>query len=212
MVTRFPQFECFFHHWFKVKKHGVHVVCFKQVIFEEASQVANDAIRGIRTVVSLSAEDKVMEMYQEKCKAPKKLVVWNGAVGGASLGFANFVLFSIYAFSFYIGAILTNQGHAKFSEVFKVFFALQVSSLGIAQSSSLLADFTKFKDSAASIFKILDRESLINSSSHKGVILDTLKGEIRFQNVSFKYPSRPDAQIFKNLTLCISPGKVYIKI
>lgn len=90
------------------------------MIFEEASQVANDAIRGIRTVVSFSAEHKVMEMYQRKCKTPKLQGVWNGTVGGASLGFANFVLFSVYAFAFYVGAILTNQGQAKFSEVFKV--------------------------------------------------------------------------------------------
>ncbi|KAH6790261.1 P-glycoprotein 9, partial [Perilla frutescens var. frutescens] len=178
-----------------------------KMIFEEASKVANDAIRGIRTIVSISAENKVMEMYQAKCKAPKQQVLWNGTVGGVSLGFANFVLFSIYAFSFYAGAILTNRGHAKFSDVFKVFFALQVSSLGIAQSSSLLADFNKFKESAASIFEILDRKSLMDSSSHEGVILDTLKGDIVFQHVRFKYPTRPDIQIFKDLCLCISQGK-----
>ncbi|KAH6790260.1 P-glycoprotein 9 [Perilla frutescens var. frutescens] len=178
-----------------------------KVLFEEASQVANDAIRGIRTVVSFSAENKIMQMYLMKCKAPKQQVVWNGIVGGVSLGFANFVLFSIYALSFYIGAVLTNQGHAKFSEVFKVFFALQVSSLGIAQSSSLLADFNKYKDSAASIFEILDRKSLIDSSSDEGLKLDTLRGDIMFQHVSFKYPTRPDIQIFKDLSLCISQGK-----
>lgn len=91
----------------------------------------------------------------------------------------------------------------------QVFFALQVSSLGIAQSSSLLADFNKFKESAASIFEILDRKSLIDSSSCDGLILDTLKGDIKFQHVSFKYPTRPDIQIFKDLSLCISPGKVF---
>ncbi|KAI3456076.1 hypothetical protein Pfo_012739 [Paulownia fortunei] len=186
----------------KLVKEGTH-----KEIFEEASQVANDAIRGIRTVASFSAEQKVMEMYQRKCKAPTQQGVWYGIVGGASLGFANFVLFSVYAFSFYVGAVLTNHGQAKFSEVFKVFFALQVSSLGISQSSSLLADFNKFKESAVSIFEILDRKSLIDSSSYDGLILDTLKGDIKFQHVSFKYPTRPDIQILKDLSLFISSGK-----
>ncbi|EYU28159.1 hypothetical protein MIMGU_mgv11b000380mg [Erythranthe guttata] len=89
----------------------------------------------------------------------------------------------------------------------KVFFALQVSSLGIAQSSTLLADFNKFKNSAASVFEILDRKSLIDSRGCDGLKLDNLKGDIKFQHVSFKYPTRPDIQIFKNLSLHISFGK-----
>ncbi|EYU28160.1 hypothetical protein ABFS82_13G089300 [Erythranthe guttata] len=186
----------------KLVKEGTN-----KVIFEEASQVASDAIRGIRTVASFSAEDKVMEMYRRKCKAPKRQVIWYGIAGGAGLGFANFVLFSIYAFCFYVGAVLTNRGQATFGEVFKVFFALQVSSLGIAQSSTLLADFNKFKNSAASVFEILDRKSLIDSRGCDGLKLDNLKGDIKFQHVSFKYPTRPDIQIFKNLSLHISSGK-----
>ncbi|KAL8460800.1 hypothetical protein ACS0TY_032345 [Phlomoides rotata] len=178
-----------------------------KVVFEEASRVANDAVRGIRTVVSFSAERKVMEMYEAQCEAPKLRGVWNGIVGGVSLGFANFVLFSIYAFSFYIGAVLTNHGHAEFSQVFKVFFALQVSSLGIAQSGTLLADFKKFKHSAASIFEILDSKSSIESSNCDGLVLDSIKGDIKFDHVCFKYSSRPDVQILKDFSLFISPEK-----
>ncbi|KAL2244716.1 UNVERIFIED_CONTAM: ABC transporter B family member 5 [Sesamum indicum] len=88
-----------------------------------------------------------------------------------------------------------------------VFFAFQISSIGIAQSSSLLTDFNKFKESAASIFEILDRKSLIDSSSRDGLMLDTLKGDIKFQHVSFKYATRPDTQIFQDLSLSISSGK-----
>ncbi|XP_051129095.1 ABC transporter B family member 9-like isoform X2 [Andrographis paniculata] len=178
-----------------------------KAMFEEASQVASDAIRGIRTVASFLAERKVMEMYERKCEGPMKQGVWHGAVRGAGLGFANFVLFCIYAFSFYIGAVLTKRGEANYSEVFKVFFAFQVSSLGIAQSGSLVEDFNKFKQSAASIFDILDRQSLIDGSSNEGLQQDTLKGDIKFRNISFRYPTRPDAEIFKNLCLSLSPGK-----
>lgn len=104
-----------------------------QVVFEESSRVANDAVRGIRTVVSFSSEQKVMEMYEMQCEAPKLQGVWNGIVGGVSLGFANFVLFTIYAFSFYIGAVLTNHGYAEFSQVFKVTLLLTVLSLFMIQ-------------------------------------------------------------------------------
>lgn len=41
-----------------------------QVMYEEATQVANDAVSGIRTIASFCAEHKVMKAYYGKCKAP----------------------------------------------------------------------------------------------------------------------------------------------
>jgi len=40
------------------------------------------------------------------------------------------------------------------------------------------------------------------------VIITNLRGDIDFQNVCFKYPSRPNVQIFKDLSLSIPSGKV----
>lgn len=71
-------------------------------------------------------------------------------------------------------------------------------------------DINKAKDSSASIFEILDSKPRIDSSSDKGTTLDTVKGDIEFQHVSFKYPTRPDIQIFKDLSLTMPSGKVLL--
>ncbi|KAJ0042290.1 hypothetical protein Pint_17515 [Pistacia integerrima] len=47
-------------------------------MYEEASQVANDAIGSIRTVASFCAEEKVMEIYQKKCEDPLKASIKQG--------------------------------------------------------------------------------------------------------------------------------------
>lgn len=59
-----------------------------QAIYEEASQVANDAIGSIRTIASFCAEKKVMDMYQSKCQAPMKHVVRVALVSGTGFGFS----------------------------------------------------------------------------------------------------------------------------
>lgn len=41
-----------------------------KVMYEQASQVAKDALGSIRTVASFSAEEKVMTLYSEKCSTP----------------------------------------------------------------------------------------------------------------------------------------------
>lgn len=89
-------------------------------MYEEASQVANDAVGSIRTVASFSAEEKVMEMYQKKCEGPTKQGIKLGMVSGAGFGVGSFALYCTNAFCFYIGAVLIQNGKATFGEVFKV--------------------------------------------------------------------------------------------
>jgi ABC-type multidrug transport system fused ATPase/permease subunit len=62
------------------------------------------------------------------------------------------------------------------------------------------------------IFELLESKALIESSSTKrltleGKILPAVKGDIKFCNVGFFYPIRPDAPIFKDLTFSLASGE-----
>ncbi|KAK0582916.1 hypothetical protein LWI29_031058 [Acer saccharum] len=178
-----------------------------KMMYEEASQVANDAVGSIRTVASFCAEEKVMDLYQKKCEGPMKTGIRQGLISGAGFGLSFFLLFTVYATCFYVGAILIKDGKTTFSDVFRVFFALTMAALGISQTSSIAPDSSKAKLAAASIFAIIDRKSKIDPSDESGMTLDNVKGEIELQHVSFKYPLRPDIQIFQDLSLSIHAGK-----
>ncbi|KAL5096996.1 hypothetical protein RYX36_001323, partial [Vicia faba] len=178
-----------------------------KVMYEQASQVANDAVSSIRTVASFCAESKVMDMYRKKCSGPEKQGVRSGLVSGAGFGFSFVALYCMTAFCFYIGAVLVQHDKATFQEVFKVFFSLTITAVGISQSSTLAPDTNKAKDSATSIFKILDSKPTIDSSSNAGETSETVTGDIELQHVCFNYPTRPHIQIFKDLCLNIPAGK-----
>ncbi|XP_037496302.1 ABC transporter B family member 11 isoform X2 [Jatropha curcas] len=178
-----------------------------KMMYEEASQVANDAVGSIRTVASFCAEEKVMQLYEKKCEGPKRTGVRLGLISGIGFGASSFFLFCFYATSFYAGARLVEGGHITFADVFQVFFALSMAAMGISQSSSMGTDSIKAKAAAASVFAIIDRKSTIDSSDESGTTLENVKGEIELHHVSFKYPSRPDSQIFRDLSLTIRSGK-----
>ncbi|XP_048234162.1 ABC transporter B family member 11-like [Ricinus communis] len=178
-----------------------------KMMYEEASQVANDAVGSIRTVASFCAEEKVMQLYEKKCEGPKKTGVRLGLISGIGFGMSSFFLFCFYATSFYAGARLVESGHITFADVFQVFFALTMAAVGVSQSSSMGTDSTKAKAAAASVFGIIDRKSLIDSNDESGTTLENVKGEIELRHISFKYPSRPDIQIFRDLSLTIRSGK-----
>jgi len=92
----------------------------------------------------------------------------------------------------------------------QVFFCLTITAIGVSQTSALAPDTNKAKDSTASIFEILDSKPTIDSSSNEGATLETVKGDFELQKVSFRYPTRPNIQIFKDLCLSIPAGKVII--
>ena len=91
-----------------------------KMMYEEASQVANDAVGSIRTVASFCAEEKVMELYRKKCEGPMKTGIRQGLISGIGFGVSSSLLFLVYATSFYAGARLVEDGKATFSAVFKV--------------------------------------------------------------------------------------------
>ncbi|KAJ8632462.1 hypothetical protein MRB53_025798 [Persea americana] len=154
------------------------------MMYEEASQVANDAVGSIRTVASFCAEDNVMELYKKKCEGPLK-------AGPVSMW----------------GPALLRIGKTTFTEVFRVFFAVTMAALAVSQSSSFTPDAAKAKTSTASIFGILDRKSRIDPSDDSGITVEDVKGNIEFHHVSFKYPTRPDVEIFQDLCLFVHSGK-----
>ncbi|KAL5700419.1 ABC-type xenobiotic transporter [Ranunculus cassubicifolius] len=178
-----------------------------KVMYEEASQVANDAVRNIRTVASFCAEENVISLYKRKCESPRSAGMKLGVVTGVGLGMSFFVLFACYAISFYVGARLVDDGKTTFGKVFRVFMALCMTAMGVSQASSLAPDASKAKSCAASVFVILDRKPRIDSNDNSGMILEHVKGEIEFQHASFTYPTRPDIKILRDLCFTVQPGK-----
>ncbi|CAN6359291.1 unnamed protein product [Urochloa humidicola] len=178
-----------------------------KAMYEEATQVANDAVRSIRTVASFCAEPKVMKTYYGKCKAPLRQGIRQGIVSGLGFGVSFFILYCTYALCFYVGAKFVLDGKATFTEVFRVFFALLMATIGVSQTSALGSDSAKAKQSASSIFALIDRKSKIDPSSDNGTILVEVAGELELRHVCFSYPSRPEMQIFRDLNLRIPSGK-----
>ncbi|GJN36121.1 hypothetical protein PR202_gb24959 [Eleusine coracana subsp. coracana] len=144
-----------------------------KLMYEEASQVANDAVSSIRTVASFSAEEKVMDLYKKKCEGPLRAGIRTGIISGIGFGVSFFLLFGVYAASFYAGARLVAEEKTTFPKVFMVFLALTMAAIGVSHTSTLTSDSSKAKSAVSSIFAIVDRESRINPSDDSGFNLSS---------------------------------------
>lgn len=178
-----------------------------KVMYEDASQVATDAVGSIRTVSSFCAEDKVLSLYHDKCRFPLQKGVRQGMLSGVAFGFSNFIMFAAYAFCFWFGAKLVENGKTSFEDVFRVFFAISMGALSVSQSTGFLPDISNAKAAVNSVFALLDRQSKIDSSDSSGLTPESVVGNIEFRHVSFRYPSRPDVKVLRDLSLTVKSGK-----
>ena len=83
-----------------------------------------------------------------------------------------------------------------------------MAAIAISQSGFMAPGASKAKSSVTSIFAILDQKSRIDPSDECGMTLQEVKGEIEFHHVTFKYPTRPNVLLFRDLSLTIHAGEV----
>jgi ATP-binding cassette subfamily B (MDR/TAP) protein 1 len=108
--------------------------------------------------------------------------------------------------------------------------ALILGTMMVGQATAFAPNYNKAVIAAARVFKLLDRVPLIDGDGQSGVRLvsDThlipkdklgfkivmllflnqnrIEGDISFKDADFSYPTRPQVNVLKSLSLSLTPG------
>ena len=76
----------------------------------------------------------------------------------------------------------------------------------LGQTSPCLNAFAAGQVAAYKMFETIKRKPQIDAYDTSGIVMDDIKGEIELKDVSFKYPARPDVQIFSEFSLKVPSG------
>lgn len=79
---------------------------FGKEAYEQASEIANEAISNIRTVVALNAEPKMSRRYDSKLGIAEKAAIRQGLRVAFLVGCLFFVMFAMYGLGLWFGAVL----------------------------------------------------------------------------------------------------------
>jgi len=80
-----------------------------------------------------------------------------------------------------------------------------VRSLG--QTSPSLNAFAAGRAAAFKMFETIKRSPKIDAYDMSGSVLEDIRGDIELKDVYFRYPARPDVQIFAGFSLFVPNGK-----
>ncbi|XP_022754975.1 putative ABC transporter B family member 8 [Durio zibethinus] len=174
--------------------------------YVKANSIVEQALSSIKTVYSFTAERRILERYSAILDRTIKLGLKQGIAKGLAVGSTG-ISFAIWAFLAWYGSHLVMYKGESGGRIYAagVSFVLGGLSLGVALAD--LKYFTEAAVAAARIFARIDRTPEIDSEDTKGVVLDTIRGEIEFEHVNFIYSSRPDSVVLKDFNLKVEAGK-----
>lgn len=69
-------------------------------------------------------------------------------------------------------------------------------------------DISSAKGAASDVIKLLDSNPEIDAESTEGkeVPSEKVRGQIRLENIHFRYPTRPGVRVLRGLSLNVKPG------
>ncbi|XP_015214469.2 bile salt export pump-like [Lepisosteus oculatus] len=178
---------------------------------EAAGQVSGEALSSIRTIAGLGMESNVVKLYEKLLEAPFRVAKKKAIVYGICFAFTQSIVFMSNAASFRYGGFLVSGG-LHYIVVFRVIITVMLSGTALSDVSSFTPDYAKAKTAAAQLFKLFDRVPRIKTSHDVGEKWvgekwDNFRGELEFYNCKFTYPTRPDIQVLKGLSVSVKPGQ-----
>ncbi|KAL6236640.1 hypothetical protein BDW75DRAFT_239005 [Aspergillus navahoensis] len=178
-----------------------------KLAYEGSANFACEATSSIRTVASLTRERDVWEIYHAQLDAQGRTSLISVLKSSLLYASSQALVFFCVALGFWYGGTLL--GHHEY-DIFRFFVCFSEILFG-AQSAgtvfSFAPDMGKAKNAAAEFRRLFDRKPQIDNWSEEGEALKTVEGEIEFQNVHFRYPTRPEQPVLRGLNLTVKPGQ-----
>lgn len=184
----------------------------------QAGGLSEQSLSQIKTVQSLNGQAHELKIYLKELMSAIKVSRKYQIISSITMGIFYFAIISEYGLGFWIGGYLVkndiNNSNADESynafSILQIFFAVITGAFAIGQFGPSSEALSKARESGYHLYKLIERKPsiIIDDPKAKKIGTDhTLKGDISFNDVTFKYPSRPDITILNNLTFKIKAGQ-----
>ncbi|KAJ1965479.1 ATP-binding cassette permease mdl1 [Dipsacomyces acuminosporus] len=171
----------------------------------DITKVSEERISNVRTVQAFSRESQEVARYDVEVQkiyglARKEAVASGLFFGGNGLA-GNLAILAFLGF----GGRMVMRGEISIGDMTSVMLYSAYVGSALSGLSSFYSEVMKGVGAGSRLFYLLDRTPSVDPNPDGTVIKDFV-GNIKFEDVDFHYPTRPDVQVFQKLSLEIKPG------
>jgi ATP-binding cassette, subfamily B, bacterial len=183
--------------------------------------IVEETLQSINVVKAFTNEDLEVKRYSSSVQKVVDYALKAATFRGAFISFIIFVLFGGIVGVVWYGGNLVLQGELAFKDLFT--FIIYTGFIGgsVGGLGDMYAQIQKTVGASERILEILDEKSEIEVGgndvvSRKSEVVSQrtppahnsqLITKIKYQNVAFSYPSRPDMEVLRNINLEVKSGE-----
>lgn len=159
---------------------------------ERATGVCEEALSNIRTVRSSACEYREMQLFEQETNEAARLAENLGYGIAIFQGLTNFFLNTLVLSTLFMGGHLMSTESLTPGALMAFLVASQGVQRSLSQGSVLLGTMIRGMSAGSRVFEYLALQPKVELLRGYIIPQERLHGEIRFENVSFAYPMRPD--------------------
>lgn len=172
----------------------------------DVGSYAGEIIQQIKTVQSYTQEQNERTAFAEHVESAFTVARRRIKQRAMLMAVVISLIFSAIAVMLWVGGNDVISGTMSAGELGAfVFYAIIVAS-ATATISEVIGDVQRAAGAAERLFELLEIKSLIMPPASPAKV-DENSAQIKFTNVTFRYPSRPDDAAVKDLSLVIKAGQ-----
>ncbi len=174
----------------------------------DSGTIVQETFQGISVVKSFTGEYHEIGRYVKSIREVVQTAISNARYRGAFISFMIFSVFGAIAFVMWVGATMIQTGEMTIGALTMfVIFSMFVGAT-FAGFADMFSQLQKTLGATQSVREILrgDGEPVSLDAVHIEPAYE-VKGQVRFRNVEFSYPGRPDVPVLKGITLEAKPGE-----
>lgn len=171
----------------------------------ESTAVAEEAIAGVRTVRSFAREEQEGQRYGRAIEVAFDLAKRRALLGAGFAGGISFAGFGAIVAVLWVGGGMLADGEMAFGTLTSFMLYTFTVAFSIGALSGLYEDFAKAIGASERVFGLLDRQNELPDGAQQ---LDSIEGALSLEELTFCYPTRPEATVLRQVTLSLSPGEI----
>lgn len=173
----------------------------------KSTVVTEESLTGISNVKAFTNELFAIRKYAQSIEEIRKLNVKSGLWRGLFTSFIILCLFGAIVFIIWQGLLMTQGKNPELSsESFFTFIFLTIMmGTSVGSLPELYASIQKAIGSTENLMNIIQNES--EKELMTGKQTPQITGAVRFEQVGFHYPQRPDVEVLKSISLEAKPNE-----